>query len=172
MSQRPTPRHYVTFFSPGTFFSEKSEAQIAEWDPVLATQMSGGVTERHGAKPFAFRFETRLVAGDIDDGYGGKMRVEPKTIKTSALYHLIGTVETYDQVAARGDKSEETLRFNMSHNDMPLVVVTRNSYMSVQEYREKDVVVDADGRIVDRGDSEERMAYRREFARRVKAGEL
>lgn len=169
---KPTPKHYVIFYIPGTFVSEQTERKIGEWDTRSAMRLAQGITERHGAKPYGFRFETRIVAQDIDDGYGGKLRVEPRAIKTSALHHIKATIESYDEVVARNSPREDTLRFNMRYNDIPFVAVTTNSFRAVHPYEPGDCVVNADGSVTDRGDSEERMAYREAFSARKKAGEL
>lgn len=52
-------KHFVTFFSPGTFVSETSEKPIDSWDVDTAVEMSTQILERHGARPYGFRFSTR-----------------------------------------------------------------------------------------------------------------
>lgn len=44
-------KHFVTFYSPGTFMAEASEYPIASWDVEKAKKMAEGVRERHGAVP-------------------------------------------------------------------------------------------------------------------------
>lgn len=140
--------HFVTFFSPGTLFSEMSTKPIGEWDTRKAARMAQDVTERYGAKPYAFRFETRIVSDPIDDGEGGTLQVEPKTVKESGFYFINGKIETREEVEARNLPSEETLRFNMRCNDVPRVVTGCSPYRWTMPFRDGDHIVDADGTVL------------------------
>lgn len=94
-------KHYVTFLSPGTFFSEQTSQPITEWDPRLAVGMAETVVERHGAKPYAFYFTTRLAGDPVPDGEGGHLEVQEKDVARSGNYFLGGRVLSYDDVVAR-----------------------------------------------------------------------
>lgn len=142
--------HRVTFYSPGSIVSEETTKPIGGWDARAAAGMAEEVVERHGAKPYAFRFSTVIVADPISDGHGGTMPVAPKHVKSSGLYHLGGTVETYAQVVARNAADEDILRSNMRCNEWWAIVVNTNSYKSVHPFQGGDVLVDAAGEIVDR----------------------
>lgn len=142
--------HRVTFYSPGMMFSEQTTKPIGEWDARMAVGMAEEIVERHGAKPYAFRFSTEVVSDPVDDGEGGTMDVQPKEVATSGLHHLGGTVETLAQVVARNDPKESILRSNMEGNRIPAVVVNINSYKSVHPFEGDDVLLDAAGSIVDR----------------------
>lgn len=157
----PTRKHFVTFLSPGTFVSETTAKPIDAWDPVQAVKMAEAIVERHGARPYGFYFATFLVADPIPDGEGGTLDVQAKEVERSGVYHLGGKVESFDEVVARNDPKEETLRQNMDWNDYAYVCTTTNSYKHTAIFDEKDVVVDATGQITERGDSPERMAYRK-----------
>lgn len=154
-------RHFVTFCSPGTFVAEMSSRPIEAWDPVEAVNLSEKIIERHGAKPYGFRFETRIVAEPVDDGEGGKLEVQSKTVETSGLYHLGGKLETIDEVEHRNDPKEKIMRSNMTGNRIPIVVVNTHSYRSTQPFNEEDFVVDAEGQIVERGDDPLHVEYRK-----------
>ena len=52
-------KHFVTFFSPGTFVSETTEKEIDSWDVEKAKELARSIKERHGATPYGFRFITR-----------------------------------------------------------------------------------------------------------------
>ena len=52
-------KHFVTFYSPGTFVAEQTTKPIDSWDVELAVSMSGEIKERYGALPYGFQFSTR-----------------------------------------------------------------------------------------------------------------
>lgn len=152
--------HRVTFLSPGTFTNEQTTRTIPEWSTAAAADMATVIQERHGAKPYAFYFATDLVADDVEDGEGGKLKVQPKEIARSPIHYLGGTVLTYDEIVKRGDPEESILLRNMRGNGMPLVLENRNSYKTTVEFKTTDLVVDRAGAIVERGDAPKWVAYR------------
>lgn len=149
----------AVFYSPGTLFAEQTSHPIASRDPKLAVAIAAGVVERYRARPFGFRFETRLVADPVDDGEGGRLTVVPRTIHTSGMHFLGGVLETLDVVEARNDPRESILRNNMRWN-CPIVCVTTNGYRSVQPFEEDSILLDDAGEIVERGDDPRHVAYR------------
>jgi hypothetical protein len=150
--------HYVVYRSPGTLFSEESQRRVESWDVVKATQMAREITERHGAKPYAFLFKTMLEALPVEAD-GEKLNVEPKEIDRSPLHHLGGEVVRYDDVA--DIKQNSILRDNMRCNGYPLVIQTRHSYLSTQPFGEKDLVVNQEtGAVTKRGTDPEFAEYR------------
>ena len=157
----PERKHFITFCSPGTFTSETTTKPISSWDTKEAIKIAQTITERHGAKPYGFLFETKVVADPIPDGEGGTLEVEPKSVKSSGIYYLGGKLETYDDIEARKDPKEETLLWNMKWNDYPIIIVNTNSWKFTAAYKESDSIVDAEtGEIIDRGDDKEHKAYR------------
>src|SRR5512135_2906984 len=52
-------RHFVTFYSPGTMVAEQTVKPIDSWDVEATIEMARSITERHNARPYAFRFSTR-----------------------------------------------------------------------------------------------------------------
>ena len=124
--------HFVTFLSPGTFVCEETTKPIESWDTKEAVKMSKKITERYGAKPFAFVFSTR-ERGDKD--------LDSKTTKTSGRYFLGGKVLTLADVEKQMPK-ETTLISNMRCNGIKKVVVNDNSWRSIQPLEPKDVVLD------------------------------
>lgn len=126
-------KHFVTFYSPGTFIAESSEFPIKAWDTELAVKMARKVKERYGARPYGFRFTTRARGGrDLDS----------KVIKTSGLYWLGGKVETLAEVEARNDPKEEILRSNMRCNHYDKIVTNTNSWRWTMPLEKGDVVLD------------------------------
>lgn len=133
-----TKEHFVTFFSPGTFFLEQTICLIESWDVLEACKLAGGIVERYGARPYGFRFETRLVSSPIDDGCGGTR----SPVERSGMYYLNGVLETLAEIEARADPSENILRSNMRCNGWDYVVVTKNVYKSVHPFEAGDHIVD------------------------------
>lgn len=155
----PEKKLFVVFLSPGTFVDEESERPISAWDPREALAGSEQITERHGAKPYGFYFEERLVAAPIPDGQGGTLEVVPKTLRRSGVHYIDGCLRTYDEViAAEGERS--ILAGNMWSNDWPIVVETARSYKHTGVFKPEDFVVGPDGTIKERGDDPKHVAYR------------
>jgi hypothetical protein len=159
-------QEYVVFWSPGTLFAESTSKPIERRDIGMAVRMAKDVVERHAARPYGFHFETRIVSDPIPDGEGGTMDVPPKPVDASGIHFLNGKLRRYDEVVALDDPRECILRSNMKYND-PIVCETRNSWLSTMPFREKDIVLDADGSIVERGDDPAHVAYRAEVKARV-----
>lgn len=126
-------RHFVTFYSSGTFVAEETTKPIKTWDVEAAMKMAHGITERYGATPFGFQFSTR-TRGDDD--------LDSKETATSPFYHLGGKVETLAEVEARNDPKEEVLRSNMRSNGYDKIIVNDNSWRSVQPLGKDDIVLD------------------------------
>jgi hypothetical protein len=139
-----TERNFVVFMSPGTFVDEISERPIGGWSVAVALELAAQITERHGAKPCGFRFETRLVAAPVDDGRGGKLEVRPRTIKTSGMYFIDGRVFTLAEIEAHPEYGPDSiLAGNMRGNGWMRVVETRNGYRHMAIVRDGDRVVDS-----------------------------
>lgn len=139
--------HYVTFYSPGTLFSETTAKPIHAWDAELAVAMSRTIVERYGARPYGFRFTTNVEAAPVQSDRG-PLAVEPKQIAKSGMHFIGGTVLTTADVVARADPADEILLFNMRCNGYGRVIEIVNGYRTTQVMEDKDVVVDENGRIV------------------------
>ncbi len=163
-------QEYAVFYSPGTMFAEQTSRPIENRDLRAAVAIGETIVERYSARPYGFRFETRIVADPIPDGVGGTLAVASKTIDTSGLHFLGGRLETIDDVAARADKREETLLWNMRVNDHPIVCITENGFRSTQPFGATECIVDAAGEIVERGDDPRHVTYRAHVAARPREG--
>ena len=126
-------KHFVTFYSPGTFVSETTKKPIASWDIDAAKEMAHGIVERYGATPYGFQFSTRS-RGDND--------LDSKESARSPFYYLGGRIETLAEVEARNDSKEEILRSNMRGNGYDRIVVNDNSRRSVRPFGKDDVMLD------------------------------
>lgn len=91
-------KHFVTFYSPGTFVAETTVKEIDSWDAAEAVKLADEITERHGATPYGFRFSTRTRnENDFDS----------KETSRTNLYYLGGRIETVQDVESRNDPNEK-----------------------------------------------------------------
>lgn len=126
-------KHFVTFYSPGTFVHETTTKPIEAWDVELAKTMALDVVERYEATPFGFQFTTRS-RGDDD--------LDSKVTAQSPMYFLGGRLETLAEVEARNDPKEDTLRLNMRSNGYDKIITNDNSWRSVTPFKDGDVLLD------------------------------
>lgn len=126
-------RHLVTFYSPGTFFSEETTKEIESWDISLAVEMSKNILERYDARPFAFRFSTQ----EMKDG-----EWQVREIKKSVTYWLGGDVYTLEQLQDRNDPEDEILIRNMINNHWGRVIINTNSWKHTGILGDDDVILE------------------------------
>ncbi len=124
---------FVAFYSPGTFFCESSRKEVKSKDLKDAVILATKISERHGARPFGFRFE---------DGNG-------KTL--SGMYYITGRVFKRDDVPDTPENN--ILRSNM--RSRPVCIENNNSWKYTGEFNKEDFVVDWNGNITDSGDKYE-----------------
>lgn len=153
-------QHHVTFCSPGTLFDEQTTELIQEWDVQVATLRAEAIVERYNARPFGFFFTTVITAAPVPDGEGSTLEVLPREVARSGMHYLGGKIVTIDEIQAQNDGGDEILLWNMQRNNIPIVIVVENGFKITRAFGEWDVVVDATGTIVERGDTAERKAYR------------
>ena len=126
-------KHFVRFFSPGTFVSETTEREIDSWDIEQAKEMARSIKERHGATPYGFRFFTRERSEkDLDS----------KITETSNTYFLGGKVRHLDFIILENKPDEQILISNMKMNGWDRVVENTNSWKITQPLEEGDVVLE------------------------------
>lgn len=125
--------HFVTFYSPGTFFAEDTTQPIPSWDVDTAKAMARAVRERHGAVPYGFRFTTRRRDDD---------ELDSRVSATSRMYYLGGTVETLAQVKARATPADRILIRNMEGNHVERIITNDNSWRWTQALKPTDVVLE------------------------------
>ena len=126
-------KHFVEFLSPGTFVSEVTSKEIDSWDVDKAVEMARSIKERHSAVPYGFRFITRERKNN---------ELDSKVTKHSGIYYLGGKVETYEMVVLRDDPKEETLRWNMKHNNIERVIINTNSWKVTMPLNKEDTVLE------------------------------
>ena len=125
--------HFVTFYSPGTCVAEETTKPIEAWDVAKAVEIARGITERHNALPYGFRFSTRERSADELDSH---------VAERSPMYYLGGKVETLEDVEARNDPNECILRDNMRCNGYERIITNTNSWRWTQPLNADDVVLD------------------------------
>jgi hypothetical protein len=126
-------KHFVVFYSPGTFVSEETEKPIDSWDVDRAVAIAKQIRERYDARPYGFRFFTRTRgAKDLDSKVSAK----------SGLYWLGGVVETLAQVKARATEQDRILVSNMEGNGYKQIVTNTNSWKWTLPLEDGDVVLD------------------------------
>jgi hypothetical protein len=127
-------KHFVTFYSPGTFVAEESSTPMDSWDVDAAKKAATKIKERHGAVPYGFRFTTRSR---------GEEDLDSKVTKTSPFYFLGGRVETLAQVKARATSNDSILVSNMECNKFKRIITNSNSGWSwTQPLEDTDIVLD------------------------------
>ena len=125
-------KHFVTFYSPGTFAPEETTKPIDAWDVDEAVKIARDIVERHAARPYAFRFTTR-ARSDTD--------LDSKVVKHSGFYYLGGRIETAEEVLARADPKEQILRSNIRGNRIKRIIVNDNSWRHIGALEDDDVIV-------------------------------
>lgn len=144
-----TEKHFVVFESPGTFFNESDTKPIGGWSVAVALEMASQITQRYNAKPFGFRFLTKLVSPPIDDGRGGELAVEPKIIRESGMHFINGKLLSLADIRKHPDYgADSVLAGNMECNHWPYVVETRNSYRHVTKFSPGDFIVTGDAKVI------------------------
>lgn len=126
-------QHFVTFYSPGSIVAETTSKIIDSWDVNQALAMIDEIFKRPNSKPYGFRFSTRSRADD---------ELDSKVTDTSPMYYLGGTVETLEEVKARGKRSDRKLINNMEWNGWPRIITNCNSWKITQPLRDDDIVLD------------------------------
>lgn len=126
-------KHFVTFYSPGTFVSEVSEKPIESWDVEKAKKMVKGIKERYGATPYGFQFSTRSRKDD---------ELDSKVTETSVMYYLGGKVETLAQVKKRATEKDSILVSNMECNKWNKIITNNNSWSITLPLEKGDVVLE------------------------------
>lgn len=155
---KPERKNFVQFLSPGTFFSETSSKPIDSWDIAAAVEMANAIKERHGARPYGFQFYTMICAGEVPDGEGGTLKVEPKKVRRSGTHWLGGTLKFFHEIPE--DDEHSIMIGNMRCNHMPICIENTNSYRFTGEFKEGDCIVGPSGEITQRGDAPGLVEYR------------
>lgn len=126
-------KHFVTFYSPGTFFDEETTKEISSWDINIARELAKNVTERYNARPFGFQFSTRIRGDEDFDSY---------ETNRSPMYYLNATILTKDELIAKNDPKNEILLTNMEHNKWDRVITGIAGFRWAKPLHDNDIILD------------------------------
>lgn len=125
-------KHFVEFFSPGTFVAETSIRPIESWDIATALKMACDINERYNATPYGFRFLTKS-RGDDD--------LDSREVARSSMHYFGVRVLTRADIEARNDPKDTILLDNMRCNKWDRVVETTNGYKATLPLQDGDIVL-------------------------------
>lgn len=125
-------KHFVEFFSPGTFVAETTTKPIDSWDVSKALEMAKNITERWNSKPYGFQFFTKARMDDELDSH---------EIARSGIYYINGTIKTLEDLKAEKNPDNRTLISNMECNGWDRVVQTCSPWKWTQPFDDDDHVV-------------------------------
>lgn len=122
-------KHFIVFYSPGTFVAEMDEQEIDSWDVDEACNRARNVKQRYGATPYGFKFVTWSRSNkDLDSKVSNK----------SGMYYLGGQIQTLEELEIKGDPKDRTLISNMKINGWNKVITNTNSYSWTQPFNEEE----------------------------------
>lgn len=126
-------KHFVTFYSPGSFVAEMTSKEIDAWDVEKAKEMARNIKERHSATPYGFRFSTR-ERGEND--------LDSKEVAASNMYYLGGRIRHLDFIIIENKPDEQILISNMKINGYDRVIENTNSWKITLPLEKDDVVLE------------------------------
>lgn len=127
-------KHFVEYLSPGTFVSEVSNREVASWSVPDAIKMMGEIVERHGARPYGFRFYT-MSRGEDD--------LNASRTARSHIYFVNCDVLTAEEILADDDPRFATMRANVLGNGIKRVARTRHGWLAHLPMSDRDEVIEA-----------------------------
>lgn len=128
-------KHFVTFYSPGTFVAETNIEEIDSWDVEEACKRAKKIKQRYDARPFAFDFQTR---GREEN------ELDSRVLRRSPTYYINGKVFTLEDIEAENDPRNKTLLTNMRCNGWDRIVRTNNSWAHTDIFADDDQIVNVD----------------------------
>ena len=91
--------------------------------------MAQHIVERYQSRPYGFTFSTRARTDD---------ELDSKTIATSTMYFLGGTIESLEQVKRRNDPNDSTLIRNMENNGIARIIRGDSPWRWCQPFNKGD----------------------------------
>lgn len=112
--------------------AETTRQEVASWNVDKALKMSEEIKERHGARPYGFRFTTMKR---------GLRDFEPKEIARSGMYYVNCKVQTLEEIEKTHNPAESTLLQNMKTNGWDKIVIAKSGWAWSQPLRDTDIVL-------------------------------
>jgi hypothetical protein len=128
-------KHFVIFYSPGSFVAETNTIEISTWCILEAVKMARDIHQRYNARPYGFVFTTR-TRGEND--------LDSKESARSNVYYLGGEIKTLKEVEAENNPKNDILISNMRSNEYEKVIINHNSWRWTQPLAKKDIVLGLD----------------------------
>lgn len=152
--------YLVTYYSPGTFFSESSSYKFTEFNLWKFCQKAKEISERYDAKPYGFNFQKLEIPVDLPKTEGFKVTVEPKILEKSGTFYITGDVIFSENLIG---KDEQILKSNLESNNNGVGIVNNNSFKFRGAFEKDDNIVNWDGLIIRRGNDKDLVAYRKKI---------
>lgn len=125
-------KHFVIFYSPGTFVPETSIKEIDSWDINQAIEMSKNIKERYNAIPYGFRFITKGRTNE---------ELDSKKIDSSPFYFINCKILTLADIKAENNPKNKILISNMECNNIKKVARTIKGWLWTTPIGESDIIL-------------------------------
>lgn len=122
-------KHFVEFYSPGTFLAEITVKSIESWNIDKAKEMAKDIKERYSAIPYGFRFVTK------------DQKSNNEIVNKSGMYYFGGTVKTLKELKQENNSDNKILIKNIESADYNKIVINSNSYKWVRPFRKEDTLL-------------------------------
>jgi len=120
-------KHFVSFYSPGSFSCEFITEEIDRWDVKKACERAKALKKECGMTPIAFDFRTRRREDD---------ELDSKLVKKSPIYHINGKIIDISQV------KDEDLLSAMRLGNFKSIVQTYNGIDHNEMFAEGDQILE------------------------------
>ena len=148
--------HYlVTFYSPGTFFSETSSIRLDELDINKILKKAKGTSERYNAKPYGYTWK------QIREFFIGKEKLEKEEVldESKGYIFITGNVIFSKDLT---NPDENIFKSNLESNAGGVGIQNFNSYKFSYFFDKNDIIIDWDGNIIRSGNDKDLIKYREE----------
>lgn len=147
--------YQVTYYSPGSFFSETNEREFENFSLKEFTEKASTITQRYGAKPYGFKVQRLEEIVDMPDGF----KCEPKIIEKAKCYYFINAEVVFSKDLDK--KTEGIFISNLENNCQGVGIISRNSYRFNYFFNKEDFIVNSSGEITRTGRDKDIMEYRK-----------
>ena len=158
--------YQVTFYSPGTFFSESNSAKFESLDFLEICKKAKEIKQRYGASPYGFIWEKIEELVNVPKVEGFEIKATPKVLdKSKGTVFITGTVIYSKDL---NDREDSILRSNLESNNDGVGVINTNSYKFHSGFGEDDSIIDWDGKLILAGNDPDLVKYRKDLRKERK----